>query len=224
MSDKQPIDLNEAPTVSPTYAFTALKLAIHNDPEYAWGWHCNLAMPICDALGVRHEQGNIAAAHLMSYLFDYDVTKDERYQYIKSDAQLDHEFRVSIDEEETGVQKKPLTMAFSGFGMLRDRFVNKTEHQSVSIAGMDVVVDSDIPDNQIHIRHPDGKTDKISYKGTMDNLKRIAELETALDIQLAAWRNLLNHSVLPTEYDEGTSTLIDNIVNVLKETDDENNT
>lgn len=82
------------------HPFQALQAAIHADPECAWGWHCNLAVPIMDAIGVSHEQANIAAAHLMSFLFSYDVTKDARYQYGKSDATKHHEFMLQIDRDE----------------------------------------------------------------------------------------------------------------------------
>ena len=59
------------------HPFTALQQAIHADPDYAWGLHCNLAMPILDAIGVSHEQANLAAAHLMSFLFNYDTPKPQ---------------------------------------------------------------------------------------------------------------------------------------------------
>jgi hypothetical protein len=31
--------------------FETLKNAINSDPEYAWAWQCNLAVPIMDAAG-----------------------------------------------------------------------------------------------------------------------------------------------------------------------------
>jgi hypothetical protein len=61
-------------------AFDELQAAIKADPEYAWGWHCNLAMPIMDASGISHEKANKAAAHLMQHLFDYDITTHPYYQ------------------------------------------------------------------------------------------------------------------------------------------------
>jgi hypothetical protein len=77
-----------------------LMTAMREDPEYAWSWFCNLAMPIQDAIGVTHEQANIAAAHLMSFLFDRDITKDPRYAYEKGEAQRYHEFRIDLDVQE----------------------------------------------------------------------------------------------------------------------------
>lgn len=80
--------------------FTALQEAIHADPEYAWGWHCNLAMPILDAIGVSHERANLAAAHLMSFLFNYDITTHPHFVGIKSEAQKSHEFRLQMERDE----------------------------------------------------------------------------------------------------------------------------
>lgn len=78
----------------------ALSAEIAADPEHAWGWHCNIAVPIMDATGVSHELANEAAAHLMQHLFGYDITTDERYVYDKSDAQSYAEFRIAADEAE----------------------------------------------------------------------------------------------------------------------------
>lgn len=51
--------------------FTTLKEAVQNDPEYAWGWQCNLAMTLLDAgVGLNSLQANKAANSIMSHLFD----------------------------------------------------------------------------------------------------------------------------------------------------------
>lgn len=63
-------------------AFESLKAAMHDDPSYAWSWHCNLAMPIMDAIGCTHRQANDAAARLMRHLFDFDVTKCREWEQI----------------------------------------------------------------------------------------------------------------------------------------------
>lgn len=81
-------------------AMDYLMTAMRDDPEYAWSWHCNLAMPIMDSVGCSHKQANIAAAHLMSFLFDRDVTKDPRFEYEKGDAQKYHETRLDLDQQE----------------------------------------------------------------------------------------------------------------------------
>jgi len=49
-------------------AFTELRRTIHNDKEYAWGWHCNIAMASVDE-GMDHAAANRAAARLMYNLF-----------------------------------------------------------------------------------------------------------------------------------------------------------
>lgn len=68
---------------------------IKNDPEMAWGYFCNIAMPIVDVTGVSHELANQAAAYVMLCLFDVDITKDSRYEYGKSPIQQYHEARVA---------------------------------------------------------------------------------------------------------------------------------
>jgi hypothetical protein len=64
-----------------------LKLALNyfikrlqQEPDYAWSWHCNIAMPIYDTMdepdGIF---ANKCAARLMKHLFDVDMTKNEYY-------------------------------------------------------------------------------------------------------------------------------------------------
>lgn len=81
-------------------AIETLKAEIAADPDHAWGWFCNLAMPILDTTPANHEQANQAAAHLMQHLFDYDITADERFEYEKSGAQSYAEMRIAADREE----------------------------------------------------------------------------------------------------------------------------
>ena len=85
-------------------AFDELKAAMNADSEYAWGWHCNLAVPIMDAAGVGHERANRAAAHLMQHLFDYDITTHPHYQYGKSGAQQYAELRAAAEHEEDAIR------------------------------------------------------------------------------------------------------------------------
>lgn len=81
-------------------AFDTLKAAMAADPDYAWGWHCNLAVPIMDAAGVGHQQANEAAALIMRQMFDCDITAHPHYQYGKSGAQSYFEARVAAEREE----------------------------------------------------------------------------------------------------------------------------
>ena len=41
-----------------------LKKEIKTIQIFAWLFICNIAMPICDAINVNHEQGNLAAAKI----------------------------------------------------------------------------------------------------------------------------------------------------------------
>ncbi|QUT04030.1 hypothetical protein KFK14_12825 [Sphingobium phenoxybenzoativorans] len=86
-------------TKIPVSEYDALK-ALMADPEYAWGWHCNLAMPILDAIGCSHQQANEAAAHLMQHLWSVDITMFEQYAYGKSGAQFYAEARIAADKRE----------------------------------------------------------------------------------------------------------------------------
>lgn len=57
-----------------TAPFDALASLIASDPEYAWAWHCNIAMPIMDASGCHLAMANTAAANVMWTLFRHDIT------------------------------------------------------------------------------------------------------------------------------------------------------
>lgn len=55
-------------------AFDTLKQAIQEDSEYAWSWHCNIAMMAKDA-GASHKVGNDGAARFMQLCFGVDTQK-----------------------------------------------------------------------------------------------------------------------------------------------------
>lgn len=80
--------------------FTGLKAAIHADPEYAWSWLCNLAVPIMDVTGLDHQQANRAAALIMAQMFDYDITNHPFYRVGKSPQQAYFEARVAEDRKQ----------------------------------------------------------------------------------------------------------------------------
>ena len=81
-------------------AWDTLSKAMRDDPEYAWAWHCNLAMPILDATGVPHELANQAGAHLMQHLWGCDITTHPRYEHGKSGAQAYVECRIAAERDE----------------------------------------------------------------------------------------------------------------------------
>ena len=60
-------------------AIDVLKVAVNNDSEYAWSWHCNLAMSAYDE-GLSKPAANRSAARFMKLLFDVDMTKHEYFK------------------------------------------------------------------------------------------------------------------------------------------------
>lgn len=54
--------------ITPEQALKALSDAMNADPDYAWGWHCNLAMMAVDA-GAPHKEANEGAAGFMWLTF-----------------------------------------------------------------------------------------------------------------------------------------------------------
>jgi hypothetical protein len=63
---------------APKVAMAALEKAIHNDPDYAWSWHCNIACAAMDE-GLERVAANRAAARFMYAAFDCDTTKLQHY-------------------------------------------------------------------------------------------------------------------------------------------------
>lgn len=53
--------------------YTVFSEALKADPEWAWSWHCNIAMPLVDYLKISPEDANLAAIKLMKHLFDVDT-------------------------------------------------------------------------------------------------------------------------------------------------------
>ena len=56
-----------------TGAVQTLIEALKADPEYAWAWHCNIAMAAFDE-GLSHYAANKAAARFLSWLAQIDMT------------------------------------------------------------------------------------------------------------------------------------------------------
>jgi hypothetical protein len=51
------------------------------DNEYAWAWHCNLAMAAYDE-GLEHHAANRAAGRFMHSLFNLDTTRLEQCAFL----------------------------------------------------------------------------------------------------------------------------------------------
>lgn len=50
-------------------AKATLSRAMKDDPDFAWVWHCNIAMQFND-IGVSHEIANEGATRVMKLCFD----------------------------------------------------------------------------------------------------------------------------------------------------------
>jgi len=55
-------------------AFDVLKKTMVDDPDYAWSWHCNIAVMAQDA-GASHVVANDGAARFMKLWFDVDTIR-----------------------------------------------------------------------------------------------------------------------------------------------------
>lgn len=60
--------------MSDVSAFEALKNRLTEAYEYAWAWHCNLAMACVDRLGVSKQEGNLVAELIMERFFELETT------------------------------------------------------------------------------------------------------------------------------------------------------
>jgi hypothetical protein len=76
-------------------AFEFLKAALHADGDYAWSWHCNLAMPIMDSIHCAPELANKAGADLMQYLFGIDVRKFDQWHHDEQSEVIGPDWQVS---------------------------------------------------------------------------------------------------------------------------------
>lgn len=95
-------------------ALDTLKLAFKNDPEYAWSWHCNIAMPMYDSFAfngtnsITYFEANVAAARIMHHLFNVDMVQNQLYiNCIKSHTQINApEIKIVDDSPEAYEQIK----------------------------------------------------------------------------------------------------------------------
>ena len=60
-------------------AFNIIKRAMETDIDYAWGWHCNIAMASVDE-GLSHEAANKAAARFMYTCFGVKTYESKQYK------------------------------------------------------------------------------------------------------------------------------------------------
>lgn len=74
------IDIARSPDTGSS-PFSLLCSQIQSDPDYAWGWHCNLAMASVDE-GMYYAAANRAAARFM-HQFGVDMTQHPNYVAMK---------------------------------------------------------------------------------------------------------------------------------------------
>ena len=67
LSSAQPVADDVVPK-----ALAALSSAMQSDPDFAWTWHCNIAMTAQDA-GAPHDRSNVWAANFMQRAFGVDT-------------------------------------------------------------------------------------------------------------------------------------------------------
>ena len=60
--------------ITPKIAIDTLKEAFKKDPDYAWSWHCNIAVCSMDE-DMEHDAANRAAAKFMKLAFSIDTEK-----------------------------------------------------------------------------------------------------------------------------------------------------
>lgn len=72
-------------------AFQTLKELMHADPEYAWAWHCNLAMPFIDS-GCDDAVAQEGAARVMQSFFGVDTRLNPSFKFARgvASAGADH--------------------------------------------------------------------------------------------------------------------------------------
>jgi len=71
-----------------------LTKGINEDSEYAWAWHCNIAMATYDEGCLSLPKANRAAARFMKNAFGVDMTKHEYFADTQKDWS-DPEFLLS---------------------------------------------------------------------------------------------------------------------------------
>lgn len=59
-------------------AYDAMKAAMSADSDYAWSWHCNIAMPLIDS-GVDAALAQQCASRLMQHFWSVDTSKHEHF-------------------------------------------------------------------------------------------------------------------------------------------------
>lgn len=60
-------------------AINTLQKAMQDDPNYAWGWHCNITMAIFDTGVASLRESRVASARVLQNCFAIDITQHPDY-------------------------------------------------------------------------------------------------------------------------------------------------
>ena len=63
-------------------AMDTVRKALHDDPEYAWAWHCNIAMASVDE-GMDWNAAQFAASRFMQICFGVDTSKNDHFEGVR---------------------------------------------------------------------------------------------------------------------------------------------
>ncbi len=99
-------DDETTPAVENTHigkAFDILKQALQEDEEYAWSWHCNLAVPFMDE-GGSHKSSNKAAARIMYNFFRVDTSKSKYFKDLGFNIKSAYAEAISHDQQHLETQ------------------------------------------------------------------------------------------------------------------------
>ena len=75
----------ERAAITVSDAFNVLQKYLQDDEDYAWSWHCNIAMNAVDA-GAPHLEANVVTAGFMRRCFGIDTQHLKQYKPIVSNA------------------------------------------------------------------------------------------------------------------------------------------
>jgi hypothetical protein len=82
--DNEPEELSDdyEPNDKKASPLQPIVAAFKNDPNYAWSWHCNLAMMMVDE-GVSHRAANYRAATFMKDAFEFDIKQTNEWKHME---------------------------------------------------------------------------------------------------------------------------------------------
>jgi len=111
-------------------AFDTIKQAMADNPDYAWSWHCNLAMAFHDE-GMDHHDANLGAARFLYNTFGIS-TYDQVNNYFGIVAPKEStfaEFKEAVNTLEPlgNMLTTPINFGFSTPAVLSD--VDPTHHE-----------------------------------------------------------------------------------------------